>query len=140
MIFEMRLKSEPFQKIASGEKTVELRLFDDKRRGLNIGDDIIFTNLSDDSEKLAVRITALYRYGSFEDLFAEISPARCGNLNGETIEEAAAGMQKYYSVEQIHDYGVLGIKIELISLEEVLERLEAMREAEFDRLFPDGMK
>ena len=45
MIFEMRLKSEPFQKIASGEKTVELRLFDDKRRGLNIGDDIIFTNL-----------------------------------------------------------------------------------------------
>ena len=114
----MRLKSEPFQKIASGEKTVELRLFDDKRRGLNIGDDIIFTNLSDDSEKLAVRITALYRYGSFEDLFAEISPARCGNLNGETIEEAAAGMRKYYSVEQIHDYGVLGIKIELISLED----------------------
>jgi len=49
-------------------------------------------------------------------------------------------MRKYYSVEQIHDYGVLGIKIELISLEEVLERLEAMREAEFDRLFPDGMK
>ena len=140
MICEMKLNSEPFQKIASGKKTVELRLFDDKRRRLNIGDNIIFTNLSDDSEKLAVRITALYRYGSFEDLFAEISPARCGDLDGDNIEEAAAGMRKYYSDEQIHYYGVLGIKMELISLEEVLKRLEAIREAEFDRLFPDGMK
>jgi len=32
MIYEMRLHNEPFQKIKSGTKTVELRLYDEKRR------------------------------------------------------------------------------------------------------------
>ncbi len=35
MIFEMNLNASPYEKIASGEKTVELRLFDAKRRRLN---------------------------------------------------------------------------------------------------------
>lgn len=114
MIYEMKLRNEPFLKMASGEKTVELRLFDEKRRKLNIGDKIIFTNTSDDSEKLAVCIKALYRYGTFEELFAEVSPTRCGFSNGETVNGATSEMKKYYSEEQIRDYGVLGIKIELL--------------------------
>jgi ASC-1-like (ASCH) protein len=70
----MKLKNEPFRKIQSGEKTVELRLYDYKRRRLAISDEIIFNNLENDGEELAVRVKALYRYGSFEDLFSEISP------------------------------------------------------------------
>lgn len=140
MVHVMKLKNEPFQKIKSGQKTVELRLFDNKRRQLDIGDDIIFTNLSNADERLAVRIKALYRYASFEELFNEISPEKCGNRKGETAEEAAVGMLKYYSDNQIRSYGVLGIKIELVPLEESMKRLEAIQEATYDRLFPDGMK
>ena len=140
MVHVMKLKNEPFQKIKSGQKTVELRLFDNKRRQLDIGDDIIFTNLSNADERLAVRIKALYRYASFEELFSEISPERCGNRKGETAEEAADGMLNYYSEGQIRNYGVLGIKIELVPLEETMKRLKAIQEATYDRLFPDGMK
>lgn len=140
MVHVMKLKNDPFQKIKSGKKTVELRLYDNKRRQLDIGDDIIFTNLSNADERLAVRVKALYRYASFEELFSEISPEKCGNRKGETAEEAAAGMLKYYSEEQIRNYSVLGIKIELVSLEESIKRLEAIQEAIYDRLFPDGMK
>ena len=46
MVHVMKLKNDPFQKIKTGKKTVELRLYDNKRRQLDIGDDIIFTNLS----------------------------------------------------------------------------------------------
>lgn len=140
MVHVMKLKNEPFQKIKSGQKTVELRLFDNKRRQLDIGDDIIFTNLSNADERLAVRVKALYRYASFEELFNEISPEKCGNRKGETAKEAAVGMLKYYSDNQIRSYGVLGIKIELVPLEESMKWLEAIQEATYDRLFPDGMK
>ena len=140
MVHVMKLKNEPFQKIKSGQKTVELRLFDNKRRQLDIGDDIIFTNLSNADERLAVRVKALYRYASFEELFNEISPEKCWNRKGETAKEAAVGMLKYYSDNQIRSYGVLGIKIELVPLEESMKWLEAIQEVTYDRLFPDGMK
>lgn len=42
MVYEMKLKAEPFEKIVSGGETVEFRLFDEKRRRLNLGDEIIF--------------------------------------------------------------------------------------------------
>ena len=38
MVHEMKLHESPFKKIKSGKKTVELRLYDDKRRKINIGD------------------------------------------------------------------------------------------------------
>ena len=41
MIHEMRLNNEPFNKIKEGTKTVELRLLDEKRKTLRVGDKII---------------------------------------------------------------------------------------------------
>lgn len=141
MIHAMHLKDEPFRKIESGTKTVELRLYDNKRRLIDVGDDIIFINLSNDSERLAARVKALYRYPSFEDFFSDIAPEKCGFKNGESVEEAAASMQKYYSKEQILHYGVLGIKIDLIPFENELKILEDIDLSELsDRYFPDGMK
>lgn len=136
----MHLKNEPFISIKNKKKTVELRLFDFKRRKLDVGDKIIFTNLSDVNEKIAVTIKALYRYESFEELFSEISPLLCGFHNGENVKEATSYMHKIYSVEQIRYYSILGIKIELISLEEALKERHEFYEAQFERFFPDGMK
>ena len=85
-------------------------------------------------------IKALYRYRTFEELFSEISPAVCGYTNGETAEEAAAGMRQYYSEDQIRNCGVIGIRVERIPLEDGLKELAAIKETDFDRLFPDGMK
>lgn len=43
MTHEMRLNTQPFKKIKEGEKTIELRLYDEKRRGISAGDIIVFT-------------------------------------------------------------------------------------------------
>ena len=138
MIHTMHLKDEPFKKIESGTKTVELRLYDKKRRLIDVGDDIIFIDLSNDSERLAARVKALYRYASFEELFYDIAPEKCGFQNGETVEEAAASMQKYYSKEQILHYGVLGIKLEVIPFENELKILRDIDFSELsDRYFSD---
>ena len=40
----MKLHPAPFEMIKSGKKTIELRLYDEKRRKIKVGDEIIFTN------------------------------------------------------------------------------------------------
>ena len=49
-------------------------------------------------------------------------------------------MSQYYPKDKIQKYGVLGIGIELINLDKVLKELDEQKEAEYERLFPDGMK
>ena len=43
-VHKMKLNSTPFEMIKNGEKTIELRLFDEKRQQLKAGDKIVFTN------------------------------------------------------------------------------------------------
>ena len=140
MVYEMKLNSEPFEKIRSGRKTVELRLYDEKRRKIEIGDDIIFIRISNENERIAVRVNALLRFSSFEELFKMIPPEKCGNEPDTSPEKAALGMRKYYSEENEKEYGVVGIGVSLIDLKEALALQEQIREAEFEYFFPDGMK
>lgn len=114
MIHYMKLKDVPFEKIKAGKKTVELRLYDDKRRKINIGDTIIFSNILSENNKLAVIVKDLYIYKSFRDLFKKISPKECGNPSDESIEYAVEHMREYYSLEDEQRYGVIGIKIALL--------------------------
>ena len=45
MIHEMKLNKEPFEKIRDGKKTIELRLNDEKRQRVRVGDSIVFRSL-----------------------------------------------------------------------------------------------
>lgn len=140
MTYEMRLNDEPFQKIRDGKKTIELRLFDEKRRKLEVGDYIIFSRVDNVDEKVAAKVKALYCGRSLRELFEDISIEKCGNGKDDSIETVVSGMRKYYSEEDEKRFGVLGIKIELVDLSELLENEKKLAEAQFDYYFPDGMK
>ena len=47
----MRLNKEPFEMIKSGMKTIELRLYDEKRKLLRIGDEIEFILATDERRR-----------------------------------------------------------------------------------------
>lgn len=51
-IFEMKLRTDSFNRICSGDKTVEYRLHDEKRLRLNKGDYIRFTEIADERRKV----------------------------------------------------------------------------------------
>lgn len=140
MVHEMKLDREPYEKMKSGSKTVELRIFDDKRRCLEIDDIVIFTERKGNDRKIATRITALYRYRTFEKLFSEIAPAKCGFAKHDSIEDAVKHMRGYYPLEKELETGILGIRVELMNYEDAVLKQISLKEAEFDRLFPDGMK
>ncbi len=140
MIYRMTLNADPFEKMKSGKKTVELRLFDIKRRKIDIGDVIVFTNKNNSSLEIAASVNALHRYATFAELFRSISLEKCGFDSEDTIKEAVTEMSKYYSEETVKLYGVVGIELELVDTEKALQDLKEQLDNEFDRLFPDGMK
>ncbi len=64
----MKLLASPFARVAAGTKTLEVRLFDEKRQRLQLGDTIRFVRLPDLDATVRVEVTALLRYPSFREL------------------------------------------------------------------------
>ena len=108
MKHEMKLNNEPFECIKNGTKTIELRLNDEKRKLLTVGDYIEFTNKVT-NEKLLVEVIDLFKYNSFEELYKHFNKIEMGYSINE--EANPKDMENYYSKEEQEKYGVLGIKI-----------------------------
>ncbi len=114
-IIQMRLNPAPFDMISSGQKTIELRLCDEKRRLIKKGDVIIFTNSEDPSQILTARVTELHKFASFTELYEALPLDKCGYRETELDTAKPFDMDEYYSREEQMKYGVIGIEIELIS-------------------------
>ena len=69
MLHKMKLRNSPFRKIQKGLKTIELRLYDEKRQKVKVGDQIEFTNLEDRTQKIPTQVVALHLFDSFEEMF-----------------------------------------------------------------------
>lgn len=108
----MHLRETPFLQIWNGTKTIELRLYDEKRQRLSVGDCLRFENEKGDRE-ITVKIIALHRFKSFLELYKTLPLEKCGYLGNE--EKACyKDMEAYYSEEEQKLYGVVGIEFELI--------------------------
>lgn len=114
MLHTMKLKQEPFEKIRNGSKTIELRLYDEKRQQVQVGDYIEFSLIDNPMEKLQTRVTALHRFDSFQKLYASLPKEKLGYKLDETPEPNH--MDAYYSREEQEKYGVISIEIELADL------------------------
>lgn len=109
-ITKMNLNRGPFDMIKSGKKTIELRLYDEKRQGISVGDMIEFDC---DGEMLCAKVIDLYRADSFRELFERFPMVEMGFEGSETVAEGADEMREYYSEEKENEHGVLGIKIKI---------------------------
>jgi len=109
MIHKMKLQDSPFERIKNGTKTVEFRLYDEKRSKIKIGDQIEFSKLPDLQETILVDVLDLYREDTFENLFKKLF------TDEDEIKKKTKSMYQYYSPDEEKQYGVVGIKISLIS-------------------------
>ena len=85
MEHKMKLKDKPFNSIKNGTKTVELRLYDEKRRLLKENDTIEFTNLVT-GETLLVKVLELCIYDNFEELFKYFDKVSMGFDENEEVD------------------------------------------------------
>ncbi len=115
MQHEMSLRPGPFSKIADGSKRYELRLHDEKRRLIAVGDTITFTCTEDD-RTVHVRVVSLHPFASFDELYAAMPLTECGYTQENVSAADPKDMEKYYPPEKQAQYGVLAIGVERIRL------------------------
>lgn len=117
MLHKMKLNESPFERIKNGTKTIEFRLYDEKRQKIKVGDKIEFSKTTNLEEKLLVDVVELYRESTFENLFRNLY------TNEEEIMTKTKAMYNIYLPEKELQYGVLGIKIK-INVDELKESIE----------------
>lgn len=107
---QLKLATEPFNAIISGNKTIESRLYDTKRQKIQIGDRIIFTNRDNYEQTVTAEVVGLLRYATFRDLFSHNNPRKFGGDNVEWLENQ---ISEFYSIEDQKIYGVIGIEFKV---------------------------
>ena len=107
---QLKLATEPFNAIISGNKTIESRLYDTKRQKIQIGDRIIFTNRDNSEQTVTAGVVGLLRYATFRDLFSHNNPRKFGGDNVEWLENQ---ISEFYSIEDQNIYGVIGIEFKV---------------------------
>ena len=110
----MKLHPDPFAKIKDGSKTIELRLHDEKRQCISIGDTIRFINTESAADAVVVRVRDLFIFDSFEELYKHLPLMECGYTEEDIHTASPDDMEMYYSKEKQRQYGVIGIQISLI--------------------------
>lgn len=108
---QMNLQSKYFDFIKNGTKRIELRLYDEKRQQIKLGDSIGFSK--SENEKFKVRVIGLLRYETFSDLFNDFNISVLADQS-MTKQELLNVLQEFYTPEKQAQYGVLGIRLELL--------------------------
>lgn len=111
MAHKMRLAAKPFALIEAGKKTVELRLYDEKRQKIEVGDEIVFALAEDEGRTVTRYALRLHRANSFAELYKKIPLCAMGYTEEEEKKASPLDMRAFYSAADEEKYGVLGIEL-----------------------------
>ena len=115
MIHDMRLTPAPFDKIKAGKKTIEIRLYDEKRQKVKMGDIIVFHKLPENTKTIKVEVVELSIFKSFRELFSNFDKSKFGHDQSLSIDGEIQMQREHYSEEDEKKYGVVGIHIKLLN-------------------------
>lgn len=111
MTHEMNLQDKYFDFILYGTKRIELRLNNENRQQIKIGDTIIFHN--EQGQTFSAEVKDLFKHDSFEELFENFEIDILADKS-MTKAELLQVLGEFYTPEKQARFGVLGILIELI--------------------------
>lgn len=108
----MGLYKEGFDLIQTKRKSIEIRVNDEKRKKIKVGDAITFYLLPKQTETITVSVTALKVFASFKDLYENIDFTLLGRAD-KSMEWMIAASYDFYKREDEQKYGVLAIEFEI---------------------------
>lgn len=117
MEYTMRLTAAPFDKLRNGSKRIELRLYDEKRKKIKIGDTILFISLEDPNDTVLTRVLDIYVFASFGDLYRALPLEDLGYNKKDMAMASPKDMEQFYSLEEQAQYGVVGFRLDLLQRE-----------------------
>ncbi|MDD2398698.1 MAG: DUF3850 domain-containing protein [Bacilli bacterium] len=106
----MKIRHQFFEKITKGEKCLEVRLYDAKRRQFNRGDIITFTD-EDSGESYDAVIKDLFIYPNFQALFRQFPSEVFGFPKETPIDEMVKFMYTIYQPWDELRFGVVAIRL-----------------------------
>ena len=109
----IHLDEDIFEVVRSQTKNVEVRVNDEKRRKLKIGDKIVFLKRPEEKEKIEAIIENLTYYTDFNELVKDYTIEEI-YIEGYTKEEFLNLLKRFYSDEEINKYGTVAIKFKKI--------------------------
>ena len=131
MNHNMNLVPSAFKKIADGNKTIELRLNDEKRQQINVEDTVVF-NCSSTKDIITAQVSGLHKFSNFKELYNALPLEKCGYTVAELDTAHYTDMEQYYTKEQIEKYGALGI--ELFNVSSICDIKEIITEPDILKL------
>lgn len=112
MKYIMKLNPKYFEYMKNGTKRIEIRLNDEKRKGIKIGDEIIFQKEPDFKEEISTIIVNLILKKSFKELIQDFNISEYSDKS-ESEENFLNDLYKFYTKEEEEKYGVIGIEIKI---------------------------
>ena len=114
MIYEMKLQPTFYNYMLNGTKRIEIRLNDEKRKYIKVGDKIKFYKEPNLEEYFLTEVVEILKFNDFREM---IDNLKIEELADEilTKDELLSTLEKYYSKEKQEKYGTLGIRIKLIA-------------------------
>ncbi|MCR5146360.1 MAG: ASCH domain-containing protein, partial [Clostridia bacterium] len=107
-----KLNPKYFEYIKTGTKRIEIRLNDEKRKNIKIGDEIIFQKEPELKKEIDTEVVDLIVKKDFKELIEDLKVSEYSDEN-ESEETFLEDLYKFYTKEQEEKYGVVGIKIKL---------------------------
>lgn len=108
----LNVQEKYYNLLKSGQKTIELRLYDEKRKAIKAGDIIEFTNVSDSADKFQAEVIALHRAENFAALCQKIDCRKAGMSSNEELIKV---LEVFYPLARQKEYSVVGIEVKKIS-------------------------
>lgn len=99
--------------VKKGFKNIEVRINDEKRRKLKMGDEITFLKRPLEKEILKAVVTDLKHYNYFKELVEDYDIERLYNAD-ITKEEFLKLLNRFYTLEEEKENGVVAIHFKLV--------------------------
>ena len=111
MEMKVHLHADVFEIVKQGKKDIEVRINDEKRRQLKVGDTLVFLKRPNDDEEIRAKVVALEYYDYFHNLVDHYDMERI-YLKGYTKEQYLDEMKRFYTMEEQEENGVVAILFE----------------------------
>ena len=112
-MFIMKIQPEYFEKIKNKQKIYEVRLLDDKRKQIKVGDSIVLKKEPELLEGIVIKVTEVRYFNTFLEMATSLSIKDLG-FEGGTVEEVNNTYHKIYSPADEERLGVVAFKFELV--------------------------
>ena len=112
-MYIMKVKPEYFEKIKSGKKIYEIRLLDEKRKMLKVGDTVLLKKEPELFDGIVIRISEIKHFNTFLEMAQRLSISDLG-LEVKTAAEVNDIYHQFYSVEDEVKYGVVALKMDVL--------------------------